>query len=169
MIFTLLLFRYYDLYISRTMYKSYEPTVCTITDYKFTFIFDKPTDRFKIHGLWPNGCIECPDCSYPSCCNIDKINYTEPFDPLNFIEQNWYQSLTTNGCTESSEKVQLFEHEYYKHASCTNLTSSTEFLNLTIGLYDQYYMKYVVPNCLNSNEIWLDLDNNYEFVKFECK
>lgn len=147
---------------------SYSPEVCTITNYKFTFIYDTKEQRFKVHGVWPDGCKECESCSYPSCCNLENVMYTDPQDPNNFIGLNWFQTMTSDGCGVFENKVSLFEHEYYKHISCTTLKSTTEFLNLTQSLYMQYYDKYVIGFCKGYDEIWLSLDANFEYKGFEC-
>lgn len=165
-LFALLIFSVY-LFTYQPIYK-YSPSTCTITNYKFTFIFDGSEQRFKVHGIWPDGCKECPECSYPSCCNLQNVVYTDPYDPTNFIGTNWFTTQTSDGCAISQNKVTLFEHEYYKHISCTNLKSTTDFLNLAITLYDKYYDKYVTSNCNGSDEIWLDLDNNFGYQGFEC-
>lgn len=94
----------------------YSPIQCTITNYDFTFIYDNTSKSFKIHGLWPEICIECISCGYPSCCNINSINYTYPYDPTNFIVDNWYSSESNEECT-GKRNVILFEHEFYKHIS----------------------------------------------------
>lgn len=146
---------------------NYSPTTCTASNYKFTFIFDNFAKRFKVHGLWIDGCYECDSCGYPTCCNPDKIVYTEPNDPSNFIETNWYDSSSNEECI-LHEKVSLFKHEYYKHISCSNITNTTDFLNVVIDLYDKYYDEYVLNKCNGSNELWLDLDENMEYVKTEC-
>ncbi len=146
----------------------YSPTACTITNYKFTFIFDDNQEVYKVHGIWPEQCVECPTCGYPSCCNVDKIIYSDPYDPSNFIVNNWYATTTKEECTHKSN-VTLFEHEYYKHISCTNMTNTTVFLNKTIELYDKYYNKYVNNKCIGYSEIWLSLDENYNYISSECK
>lgn len=165
-LFALIIFSIY-LLTYQPIYK-YSPTTCTITNYKFTFIYDKSEQRFKVHGVWPDGCEECPECSYPSCCNLQNVIYTDPYDPTNFIGTNWFQTQTSDGCGQFQNKVTLFEHEYYKHISCSDLKSTTDFLNLAESLYNKYYDKYVTCNCKGSDEIWLDLDNNFNYVDFEC-
>lgn len=139
---------------------SYSPSTCTITNYDFTFLFDKNSQSFKVHGLWPENCLECSSCGYPSCCNIDCINYTYPDDSTNFIENYWFNSVTTEECT-NKKNVILFEHEYYKHISCTNLKTTDEFLKLVIFLYNSYYKDYVYNNCNGYAQLWLNLDSNF--------
>ena len=145
----------------------YSPDICTPIEYKFTFIFDKKENRFKCHGIWSDKCLECPTCSYPTCCNNNKLIYTDPYDPTNFIQRNWFNSTSHEDCSDN-RKVSLFEHEYFKHISCTNITNTTDFLNLAIYLYDLYYYEYVNDHCNGYNEIWLDLDENFNYVLTEC-
>jgi hypothetical protein len=145
----------------------YSPTTCTIVNYDFTFLFDNDEERFKVHGLWPETCSECNDCGYPSCCNIDLINYIYPYDPTNFIQNNWFYSLTNEDCT-NKKNIILFEHEYYKHISCTNIKTTTEFLNLIIFLYNNYYDKYVNNNCNGYKQIYLHLNSNFEYNGTSC-
>jgi hypothetical protein len=146
----------------------YSPDVCTPTDYKFTFIFDHNTNTFKTHGIWQETCEECPQCGYPSCCNLDQVNYTDPYDPTNFIPTKWYNTTAHEDCTDG-HKVQLFEHEYIKHISCSSdMKTTTEFLDKAIELYDKYYLDYVDGKCEGYDQIWLSLDKNYDYVSTEC-
>jgi hypothetical protein len=141
---------------------TYSPSQCTVTNYYFTFLYDTNTNLFKVHGLWGEQCQECINCGYPSCCNIENINYVYPNDPTNFIEQNWFNTLTTEECT-NKKNVILFEHEYYKHISCTNLKTTDEFLKLIIYLYNNYYKELVYNNCFGYKELWLNLDSNFMY------
>lgn len=139
---------------------NYNPNICTITNYDFTFLFDKETQQFKIHGIWPEQCQECINCGYPSCCNINNINYMYPNDTTNFIKNYWYNTITTEECT-GKKNVILFEHEFYKHISCTNLKTTNEFLELVIFLYNAYYEQYVYNKCVGYTQLWLNLDSNF--------
>lgn len=160
--------QYNQSYITRTQPYTYSPTVCTPIEYKFTFIFDKTQNEFKVHGIWPDVCLECTTCSYPTCCNIENVIYTEPYDPTNFIQTKWFNTTTTEDCTRQ-DVVSLFKHEYYKHISCSNdMNNTTEFLNKTIDLYNKYYETYVREQCIGYSQIWLSLDQNYNYVSSEC-
>lgn len=140
----------------------YSPTTCTATNYDFTFLYDLDDEIFKVHGLWVEQCAECLTCSYPSCCNINNINYIYPQDPTNFIENNWFYTLTTEECTEISNVI-LFEHEYYKHISCTNIGNTTNFLNLVMYLYNRYYQTLVNGSCNGYQQLWINLDANFNY------
>lgn len=146
---------------------TYSPNTCLITDYKFTFIYDKKDSRYKVHGLWPEHCEECLDCGYPSCCNVKNIYYVYPDDPYNFIGNNWYNSTSNEECS-GIKNVILFEHEYYKHISCTNITNTNDFLSLIIVLFNKYYYNLVNGKCNNSSQLYLSLDENYEYVDTSC-
>lgn len=145
----------------------YSPTICTPTDYKFTFIFDHNANQFKTHGIWIEGCEESTQDGYPSCCNMNQVIYTEPDDPTNFIPTKWYNTTAHEDCSDN-RKVPLFEHEYYKHVSCSNMKTTTEFLNKAIELYDIYYSDYVNGKCEGYDQLWLSLDNNYNYVNTSC-
>lgn len=147
---------------------TYSPNTCTPLNYLFTFIFDKKTETFKVHGIWVEGCEECPECSYPVCCDIDNAFYEYPFDPSNFIKTYWFNTTTKEECNNINEVI-LFEHEYWKHITCSNMKNTTEFLNTTMDLYNKYYDKYVKGSCNEHNELWLYLDKNYEYQKLVCK
>jgi len=147
---------------------AYSPATCTPLKYKFTFIFDKTEHIFKVHGIWPDLCAECTTCSYPSCCNADNITYTEPYDPTHFIPLNWFNGTATEDCTDQ-RKVSLFEHEFYKHASCsTDMKTTDDFLNKAIELYDSYYGVYVSGKCDGYSQLWIDLDDQYGYVGTIC-
>jgi len=145
----------------------YSPTQCTVTNYDFTFLYDNKSNLFKIHGLWPEICSECIDCGYPSCCNIESINYTYPYDPTNFILNNWFNTETIEECT-GIRNITLFEHEFYKHISCTNLKTTDEFLTLIIFLYNKYYNSMVASNCMGYEQLWLNLNANFEYNRTKC-
>jgi ribonuclease I len=146
---------------------TYSPNTCNITDYKFTFIFDKKDNRYKVHGLWPEHCEECLDCGYPSCCNVNNIFYTYPNDTYKFIDYNWYNSTTNEECT-GKKNVILFEHEYYKHISCTDITNTNDFLYLVSNLYNKYYDDYVNKKCGGTSQLYLSLDNDFNYVNTIC-
>lgn len=140
----------------------YSPSQCTITNYDFVFLMDEDTETFKVHGLWGEQCEECIDCGYPSCCNIDSIIYNYPNDTTNFIDNYWFYSLTTEECT-NTKKVILFEHEYYKHISCSNIKTTDEFLQLIIYLYTKYYNDFVNGYCNGYKQLWLNLNENFMY------
>jgi ribonuclease I len=156
-----------QLFYIKSYSQSYNPTSCNVTNYSFTFIYDNKSDNYKIHGLWPEHCSECYTCGYPSCCNINKINYTYPNDPDNFIGKYWYNSSTIEQCI-LNKNVILFEHEYYKHISCTNINNTQEFLIKIKKLYEKYYDKYVNNNCKEYSQLWLNLDYNFNYINTSC-
>lgn len=156
-----------DLSDSPNTLLNYSPDTCTITNYDFTFIYDQTAEVFKVHGLWPEACIECEPCGYPSCCNINSINYVYPNDPTNFISNNWFSSTGKEYCL-GKEDVILFEREYYKHISCTNLKTTDEFLELIIYLYNNYWEKYVENSCEGFDQLWINLDQNYNYNGTRC-
>lgn len=146
---------------------SYHPDICNVTNYMFTFLYDHHAQRFKIHGLWAEQCSQCSSCGYPSCCSIDKIHYVYPDDPDNFIKEYWYNTTTTEECT-NIKNVILFEHEYYKHISCTDIKSTQEFLEVVKNLYAKYYKDFVDKKCIGHHQLWLNLDNNYKYIQTYC-
>lgn len=153
--------------IKQDILTPYSPSECTVNNYDFTFLYDQNSDSFKVHGLWPEICAECIECGYPSCCNVESIEYVYPNDPTNFIADNWFDTTSTEECTQKRDVI-LFEHEYYKHISCTQLKTTDEFLKLIMYLYNNYYDKYVVNNCQGYQQLWLNLDENYNYNGTKC-
>ncbi len=149
--------------------ENYHPDKCTINNYYFTFLFDKNINNFKVHGLWPNECNECITCSYPTCCNTARLNYTKPIDKQNFLENYWYNIQSISQVCNITRDVILFEHEYYKHGSCLDIKNTTDYINIIEILYNKYYKKYVKNKCINHNELWLKLDSKLEYNNVLCK
>jgi hypothetical protein len=99
---------------------------------------------------------------------LNNITYVEPNDPTNFIELKWFNGTAHEDCTDN-RKVTLFEHEFYKHASCsTDMKTTDNFLNKAIELYDKYYADYVNDKCCGYSQLWIDLDENYNYVNTTC-
>lgn len=146
----------------------YSPPKCTPINYDFTFLYDHSSGVFKVHGCWPEICKECTKCGYPQCCNGNKSTYTPPYDPNNWIEQYWYNSTTKNDCT-GEHNISLFHHEYDKHISCSEIGNTTSFLNLIMQLYDKYYDNYVKDKCNSSEQLWINMDANFNYIKTTCK
>lgn len=123
----------------------------TPKQYIFTFTYDNTLKRYMVHGLWLDTTTHC-----------DGYIYNVPYDPDNFIKNNWYdKNLNTS-------ENKLFKYEYIKHGSCFNLTS-TEYINLVKRLYEKYYDKYILNNKTKKKEIWLYLDENYDIYKIKYK
>lgn len=149
---------------------TYSPDTCTPTEYKFTFLYDSNQKRMMVHGIWPEECAECTQCTYPTCCSPDVNSYTAPKDETNFIATNWYNSTASEECNEenSGKKVSLFEHEYHKHIRCSQIGTSDDFLELTMELYGEYYDEIVQGSCSGYKELWMNLDENFDYVSTEC-
>jgi hypothetical protein len=153
------LYVYYFFYhknINLINLKNTEDKKILLNSYKFTFIFDENEKRFKVHGLWPNSeyCIR----------EKEYIYATAPCDPTNFINVNWYNK-------NNSHNLNFFNYEYFKHIICANIPniiSKTDFLNLVIKLYNKYYDKYVAAKFKGCKQIWLNLDENFEYVSTQC-
>ena len=145
---------------------TYSPTSCSVTNYDFTFIYDENERVFKAHGLWPEQCSECLTCGYPSCCNTGNMSYVYPSDPnqIAFLNARWFNATTREECFDKSDDVPLFEHEFFKHASCTPLRqSASEFVEQVMRLYDEYYVTHVENQCAGHNQLWLNLDGNFAY------
>lgn len=149
---------------------TYSPVTCTPTEYKFTFLYDSAQGRMLVHGIWPEECAECTECTYPTCCSPDADSYTVPKDETNFIAMNWYNSTAKEECNEENagKKVSLFEHEYHKHVRCSQIGTSDDFLELTMDLYDEYYVQMVEGHCSGYKELWMNLDENFGYISTEC-
>ena len=153
---------------------NYCPTSCNVTNYDFTFIYDERDQAFKVHGLWAEQCEECLTCGYPSCCDTGNMSYANPTDPsqIQFLNTRWYDATTreecgnnnnNNGTETETEEVSLFEHEFYKHASCTNFRNTSDFLVQVALLYDAYYKTLVENQCAGFSQLWLNLDTNFAY------
>ena len=148
---------------------SYSPAGCNVTNYDFTFIYDESEKVFKVHGLWPEQCAECLTCGYPSCCAATNMSYVFPSDPeqVAFINTRWFNATTQEECLNvgnNGDLVPLFEHEYFKHASCTVFRqSASDFVQQVMRLYDEYYAMRVENRCAGYKQLWLNLDGNFEY------
>lgn len=142
---------------SLTNNEDYHPIHCTVMKYNFAFL--RKDKEYQVHGLWPDQCQECPNCSYPTCCDMEKFShFTMPSD-TQFINQSWYGGQSTHvghicGLTTHT----LFEHEVLKHASCMGFYAE-EYMILVEKLFNKYisHVKEVCrsgPNC----EIYLNSD-----------
>lgn len=152
----------------------YSPASCSVTNYDLTFIYDENDKVFKVHGLWPEQCAECLTCGYPSCCAATNMSYVYPSDPqqIAFLNGQWFNATTKEECFNKRVKhksndeveVSLFEHEFFKHASCTPLRqSASEFVEQVMRLYDEYYETHVETQCAGYNQLWLNLDGNFTY------
>jgi ribonuclease I len=150
----------------------YSPASCNVTNYDFTFIYDDDEKAFKVHGLWPEQCAECLACGYPSCCNAVNMSYVFPSDPgqIAFLNARWFNATTQEECLNvgnGDDLVSLFEHEFFKHASCTPFRqSASEFVEQVMRLYDEYYATHVEDRCAGYNQLWLNLDGNFAYNNF---
>jgi hypothetical protein len=60
--------------------------------------------------------------------------------------------------------VPLFEHEFFKHASCTPFRqSASQFVQQVMRLYDAYYATHVENRCAGYKQLWLNLDCNFAY------
>jgi ribonuclease I len=147
----------------------YSPVSCNATNYDLTFIYDESDKAFKMHGLWPEQCAECLTCGYPSCCDTKDVSYVFPSDPeqVAFINTRWFNATTQEECLNvgnNGDMVSLFEHEYFKHASCTAFRQSTSnFVQQVMRLYDEYYAMRVENQCAGYKQLWLNLDGNFAY------
>ena len=152
----------------------YSPVSCNVTNYDLTFIYDDGEKAFKVHGLWPERCGECLTCGYPSCCATKNMSYVFPSDPrqIAFLNARWFTGMTQEECFNKiidhkrikGKLVSLFEHEFFKHASCTALRQNTsQFVEQVMRLYDAYYATHVGNRCAGYNQLWLNLDGNFAY------
>jgi ribonuclease I len=149
----------------------YSPASCNVTNYDFTFIYDESDKAFKVHGLWPEQCAECLTCGYPSCCDTKNVSYVFPSDPeqVAFINTRWFNATThtQEECVNvgnNGDLVPLFEHEFFKHASCTAFRqSASDFVEQVMRLYDKYYAMRVENQCAGYKQLWLNLDGNFAY------
>ena len=65
---------------------------------------------------------------------------------------------------DNDDEVSLFEHEFFKHASCTAWRqSASEFVEQVMRLYDTYYATHVVNQCGGYSQLWLNLDGKFAY------
>ncbi len=115
--------------------------------YLFTFLYDQT--RYKVHGLWPEEYAECPECSYPSCCDM-AFPYSEPEDPTGFIAANWYNSTSTNSCFSeaknevgfASEAKNEVESEAKNEVGFANEAKNEVESEEKISLFEHEYIKH---------------------------
>jgi ribonuclease I len=147
----------------------YSPAGCNVTNYDLTFIYDDNEKAFKVHGLWPEQCAECLACGYPSCCDTGNMSYVFPIDPVQiaFLNARWFNATTQEECVNvgnGDDLVPLFEHEFFKHASCTPFRrGASQFVEQVMQLYDEYYATHVENQCAGYNQLWLNLDGNLAY------
>lgn len=149
----------------------YSPASCNVTNYDLTFIYDENEKVFKVHGLWPEQCAECLTCGYPSCCDAKDMRYVFPSDPVQiaFLNTRWFNATTQEECDcvnvgNGDDLVPLFEHEFFKHASCTPFRQgASQFVEQVMRLYDEYYATHVENQCARYNQLWLNLDRNFVY------
>jgi hypothetical protein len=98
------------------------------------------------------------------------MSYVYPSDPeqISFLHERWFNATTKEECLneriESGDVVPLFEHEYFKHASCTPFRqSASEFVQQVMRLYDAYYRTRVENQCAGYKQLWLNLDGNFAY------
>ena len=173
---------------AKTTTTPYNPSSCSVTNYDFTFIYDDADKVFKVHGLWAEQCAECLTCGYPSCCNTANMSYVHPSDPkqVAFLNARWFNATTREECfnkrignkrignkriehkriehEDNEDEVSLFEHEFFKHASCTAWRqSASEFVEQVMRLYDTYYATHVANQCNGYSQLWLNLDDKFAY------
>ena len=148
----------------------YSPASCNVTNYDLTFIYDADEKAFKVHGLWPEQCGECLTCGYPSCCDANNMSYIFPSDAdqIAFLNERWFNATTQEECLNkkrfNNNLVPLFEHEFFKHASCTPFRqSASQFIKQVMALYDAYYATHVENQCSGYKQLWLNLDGNFAY------
>ena len=150
-------------------YSSYSPASCNVTNYDFTFIYDDGEKAFKVHGLWPEQCAECLTCGYPSCCDASNMSYVFPSDPVQiaFLNSQWFNATTQEECVNvgnGNDLVPLFEHEFFKHASCTPFRQgASQFVEQVMRLYETHYKTRVENQCTGYKQLWLNLDGNFAY------
>jgi ribonuclease I len=128
------------------MPENYHPKICTILTYIFALVYNN--NSYKIHGLWPNSCLECKSCNYPTCCQ--KItNYEISNNNLKFVENYWLDGTTVvkhDECNMTTNK--LYEYEFSKHGTCMN-KNINDYINSVSELY--YKLEKQLDNLCNNN------------------
>ena len=87
---------------------------CTIHEYKFAYLYNDVNKTYDVHGLWPEVC--CNYHGYPFFCHpvTFDINVLKPILPS--LLEVWFPTYN------QSQQLELMEHEYVKHGSCTDFS-----------------------------------------------
>jgi hypothetical protein len=116
------------------------------------------------------------------------MSYVHPSDPkqVAFLNARWFNATTREECfnkrignkrignkrignkrikhEDNEDEVSLFEHEFFKHASCTAWRqSASEFVEQVMRLYDTYYATHVANQCNGYSQLWLNLDDKFAY------
>jgi 5'(3')-deoxyribonucleotidase len=98
------------------------------------------------------------------------MSYVSPSDPqqVAFLNERWFNATTQEECLNNkrfrNDLVPLFEHEFFKHASCTPFRqSASEFIKQVMALYDVYYATHVENQCAGYKQLWLNLGGNFSY------
>jgi hypothetical protein len=95
------------------------------------------------------------------------MSYVYPSDPgqVAFLEARWFNATTQELCLNvRNNEVPLFEHEFFKHASCTAFRqSASEFVEQVMQLYETHYKTRVENQCAGYKQLWLNLDGNFAY------
>lgn len=147
------------------------PRSCAVSQYYLVFL--RGDIEYKLHGLWPNVCGQCTECGYPTCCDPGRLNFTIQNLPVldrKFLEDKWYRDSARLPCSnDDSYMVSLFEHEYYKHASCIDMVrDTTDFVELAMTLWYRYHSVLSTTHCYSSKQIKLSLDDQFNLHDVIC-
>lgn len=119
----------------------YNPPYCNATTFIFALLWYDGANNtslnsasWRIHGLWPETCIECLNCGYPSYCR--KVHFNDSaIDRLREkIKERWFPGKD------------LLVHEWNKHGSCDGKVTEFEYFNKTLNLWDCIPFRQECPN-----------------------
>eukprot|EP00026_Physarum_polycephalum_P015208 Phypoly_transcript_15839.p1 GENE.Phypoly_transcript_15839~~Phypoly_transcript_15839.p1 ORF type:complete len:206 (+),score=19.88 Phypoly_transcript_15839:234-851(+) len=101
--------------------------------YALVLRWSPESSAFTIHGLWP----ESKDGSYPQYCSSKEFSTSEISDLTHTLNDVW---LSADG-----DNSGLWEHEWDKHGTCSNLEIQTYF-SRSIDLQAHYNIRAALQN-----------------------
>jgi len=138
---------------------SYNPPYCDPTTFIFALLWydgvAAPTPgrgNWRIHGLWPETCQECPNCGYPSYCRKVHFNQSS-IQPLSGkIQERWYPDPGND----------LIVHEWMKHGSCDGKVTEFDYFNTTLNLWDCIPFRQECSNAKEECKLLLSANQVYK-------
>lgn len=158
--------------------EDYHPKVCTITHSYFVLLNgNEPNSFYKyhnnnnnninninntfdyyIHGLWPEQCLECPECGYPTFCGKQYHSIDLKQNIIKELIEYWFPP---NNITA---KVELIEHEYSKHGVCFQNLTAMEYFAHVIRLYKEVKNNQTYAQSCIEDQCMFNIDTNFNIT-----
>jgi ribonuclease T2 len=109
-----------------------------------------PSDKFTLHGLWPDNC----DGTYQQFCNTDaEISQTVKSIIVDeFGDTALYNTMSTVWKNYNGDDEELWQHEYNKHGTCINTLDASCYIDAETNqnVYDFYRIAVELYNNLDT-------------------